>query len=228
MKKLFTLSTVIFVVSMAFYLSGCVNYEQKTKLENDGSGTMKIHYWTKSSNISSGEVQGFGFTEEKVKANYGSGNTEVSNIKIEEKVVEGDTTKNKHVTFDLKFKDLNKLNEVKGFKKTKSSWKEGKEGMDFEFILLSDTSSAKSMGSGDYKLNYEFEFPSDVISTNGNKAGANKVEWFKTVADLKEDIKMTATVKSDKKKCGLFGLELPIIILTGLSFFYVTRKKFKK
>jgi len=228
MKKLFTLSTILFVISMAIYLTGCVNYEQKTKLESDGSGTMKIHYWTKASNISSGEVQGFGFTEEKVKANYGSGNTEISNIKIEEKVVEGDTAKNKHVTFDLKFKDLNKLSEVKGFKKTKSSWKEGKEGMDFEFVLLSDTSSAKTMGASDYKLNYEFEFPTEVITTNGNKSGTSKVEWFKNVGDLKEDIKMTATVKSDKKKCGLFGFELPIIIVVGLSFFYATRKKFKK
>ena len=160
MKKVLRFTPLfMLVVLLGVYLSGCVNFEQKTTLAKDGSGSMKIHYWTKHvKNITSDELQGFPFSESKVKDTYGTGGNEISNIKIEEKD-EADTTK--HVTFDLKFKDINKISEAKGFSKIKASWTEGKEGMEFKYVLAKDTSSSGSMGASDYKLTYEFEFPGD-------------------------------------------------------------------
>lgn len=216
MKTKLTLSLLLLISSLMI-LSGCVNLEQKTSLKSDGSGTMKIHYWSKSSNITGDELAGFGFTEDKIKQNYSSSNTETENISIEKK----DSDSTTHVNLDLKFKDINKLTDAKAFAKIKASWKEGKDGMEFKYILNADTSNAKQFGMESYKLNYEFEFPSEVISTNGKMDG-NKVSWNKTVADLKEDVEMTATLKT-KKKCGLFGLELPIIIIAGL----LLRMKFR-
>jgi hypothetical protein len=207
----------------AFVLAGCVNVEQKTTLKQDGSGTMKVHYWTKMSNVkSSSDLGGFSFEEAKAKQNYSSSNTDVTGVKVEEKL--DDSTK--HVTVDLKFKNINDITSAKGFEKVKASWKEGKEGMDFSYTLLKDTSNAGNMGSSDIKLNYEFDMPAEVLKTNGRKDG-QKIIYEKTLADLKNDIEMTATVKNEGKKCGLFGMEFPLMVLAGLALsgFAIRRRK---
>jgi hypothetical protein len=210
------------VLVFAVYLSGCVNVDQKTKVSKDGSGEITLHYWTKMSNVkSSDELGGFAFTKDKASSNYSSNNTEVKDVKVEENLE--DSTK--HVTVEMTFKDLNNLSAAKGFEKIKASWKEGDDGMDFTYTLLQDTSSAKNMGASDTKLDYEFEFEDEVVTTNGRKDG-NKVVWDKTLADLKEDIEMTATVKSAKKGCGLFGIELPLVVFAGI-IFLVNRKRKK-
>jgi hypothetical protein len=217
LKSLLSVS-VLFMI--AVFISGCVNIDQKTKLNADGSGTMSVKYWTKSSNVSGDELSGFGFTEAKVKSNYTSSNSEPSDIKIEKNAT---TDSMSVVTLNVKFKDINKLSDASAFKKIKASFADGKEGKDFKYVLLQDTSSAKNMGMSDYKLTYEFDFPGEVLATNGTKDG-QKVKWEKTVADLKEDITMSATVKASKK-CGLFGMELPIIFLLGMGFIYLRRRK---
>jgi hypothetical protein len=217
-KSLFSIFTLFL---LAVLITGCVNVDQKTVLNADGSGTMKIKYWTKSSNVSGDELSGFGFTEEKVKANYTSSNSEPSDIVIKKNATTDSLTE---VTLSLKFKDLNKLSDAKAFSKIKATYVDGKEGKDFKYVLLQDTSTAKNMGMSDYKLNYAFEFPGEVISTNGTKDGKT-VKWDKTVADLKTDIEMTATVKGGGKTCGIFGFELPIVFLLGMSYIAYRRKK---
>ena len=126
------------------------------------------------------------------------------------------------------FKDFNKLSDAKGFAKTKSSWAKGKDGMDFKYTLLKDTAGANGFGMNEFKLVYEFTLPGEITATNGVKIGTT-VKWEKTVADLSSDVDMTATVKSEggSKKCGLFGLELPVIVLFGLMFGYTMRNKSK-
>jgi len=205
-------SFALIVLAFGLYLSGCVNVNQKTTINSDGSGTMKLEYWTKMSNVSSStELGDFSFDESKAKTNYTSANSEVKSVKVEDKL--DDSTK--HVTVDLSFKNLNDLPTAKGFEKVKTSWKDGKDGMDFSYTLAKDTSSAGQMGASDTKLDYEFTFPAEVLSTNGNKTDKT-VKWAKTLADLKEDIQMTATVKKEGKKCGLFGFEMPVIFLLGM------------
>lgn len=212
-----------FILFLGIYLSGCVNVDQETKLNADGSGTINLEYWTKMSNVSSSdEIGGFAFSEDKAKSNYTSSNSEVTSVNVKDNL--DDSTK--HVTLEIKFKDINALSSAKGFEKVTTSWKEGDEGMDFNYTLKQDTSNAKNMGASDTKLTYKFDFPGEVISTNGRKDGQS-VEWDKTLADLKEDVEMTATVKKEGGKCGLFGLELPIIVLAGSIFLYGFKRRKK-
>lgn len=219
------LSMFALVFCFALYLAGCVNVDQKTKLNSDGSGTIKLEYWAKMNNLkSSTDLGTFSFKEDKAKQNYTSSNSEVKSIKIEDKL--DDSTK--HVYMDIEFKDFNKLTSAKGFEKTKASWKDGKDGKDFSFTLNQDTSNAKTMGSDDYKLTYSFEFPSEVLSTNGRKDGKTVI-WEKTLADLKTDVDMTASVKAEGKKCGLFGMELPLTFLIGMiGITFINRRRNRK
>ena len=221
MRKL--LLPILFTFITALLITGCVNYDQKTELKSDGSGTMKIHYWASSSNISDNELGGFGFNDEKARKNFTSTNTTVDNVKIEEKA-DTDTTKSTHVYLDLKFKDINKLSEAKGFEKIKATYEKSEKGMEFKYTLLKDTANS-GFGMEKYTLTYEFNFPDEVLATNGNLDG-KKVSWSKNLTDLKEDVLMSATIKGSGKKCGLFGIELPIVVLVGsVLVFGLKRKK---
>lgn len=226
-KKLF-LSVIILAVSI--FLFGCVNVNQKTTINKDGSGTINLEYWTKMSNLtSSKELGGFSFKDEAdIKKNYSSTSIEVISAKMADELSDSTT----HVTVEMKFKDFNSLSSAKGYEKVKSSWKDGKDGLEFKYVIPQDTSNAKSMGASDYKLTYSFTFPDDVTSTNGRKDGKTVI-WDKSVADLKTDLEFTATVKGETKdseksgkKCGLFGLELPIVFLAGM--LWLSRRNKKK
>lgn len=209
------------VFMFALYLSGCVNYDQKTTLKDDGSGSMKIHYWSSMKNFSMGTTLGkFEFDEGKAKDKYKSGNTDVTSIKVEEKL--DDSTK--HVYLDVTFKDINKLADAKGFESVKVTWKEANDGMELKYTLLADTSAAKQMSSSDYKVTYEFEMPSEIISTNGTKDG-QKVKYSYTVADLGKDIDMTTVVKkSGGKLCGIIGMAMGTMLI-GFAYYAQRRKK---
>ena len=217
-KYIYTLLYSALVI--IFLFSGCIELEQQTKLNADGSGTMNIHYWTKTSNIIGEEIAGFGFTDDKVNVNYTSPNTEVSEVKIE-KNLEDSTT---HVSLKLTFKDINRITDAKAFSKVKATWEKHADGMLFQYILIKDTANANKPGMNDYKLSYEFEFPNEIVRANGN-VGDTKVYWEKTIADLKEDVEMTAIVKEGTKSCGLFGFELPVIILVGFLLYTFKYKK---
>lgn len=228
MKINFKLFSILasFLILTALYISGCVNYEQSTKLNADGSGTMTVHYWTKMSNFSMGTTIGkFDFEESKAKSNYTSGNTEVKSIKVEDRPNEDST---KHVTMEISFKDINKLSDATGFQGTKISWKESTDGMELKYTLLEDTSASKTMGASDYKVTYTFDMPSEIVSTNATKKEGQKLTWNYTVADLGKDIEMTANVKKAKgKTCGIFGMVMAFGLI-GLAYYSKRKKKSDK
>jgi len=223
MKNRFSILTVFtaFVFAISIYLSGCVNYDQKTTLKEDGSGSMKIHYWTGMSNFSMGTTLGkFEFDEAKAKDKYKSGNTEVTSVKVEENLE--DSTKHVHV--ELTFKDINKLSEAKGFDGVKASWKEVADGMELKYTLLKDSSAAKQMSASDYKVTYEFTMPSEIVSTNGTKEGET-VKYSYTLADLGKDNDMTTVVKQPKgKMCGIIGMTFGTMLI-GFAYFSQRRRK---
>jgi len=218
--KLFSvLGAILFLTSV--YFIGCVNYDQNTTLNSDGSGSMKIHYWTKMSNVTGTTLGKFDFDEAKAKQNYTSPTTDVKSVKMEDKL--DDSTK--HVYVDLTFKDINKLSEIKGFSDIRASWKEGKDGMELKYTLLKDTSAANQMGASDYKVTYTFEMPDEIISTNAEKKEGKTCTWEYKVSDLGKDIDMNAVVKKAKgKTCGIFGF-ISVFGLIGLAYYTQRNKK---
>jgi hypothetical protein len=225
MNKYYKLLSVLsfFAFFAMLYFSGCVNYDQKTTLNADGSGSMKIHYWSKMSNFSMGTALGkFEFDEAKAKENYTSSNTEIKNIKVEDKL--DDSTK--HVNIELTFKDINKLSDAKGFSGVKPSWKESTDGMELKYILLKDTSAAKNMGASEYTVTYTFDMPAEIVSTNASTKDGKTLKWEYKVSDLGKDIELTANVKKEGGKvCGLFGA-ISAVALIGLAY-YTSRNKRK-
>lgn len=222
MKLNFKLFPALAVVLTAVYLTGCVNYDQKTTLSSDGSGSMKIHYWTKMSNFSMGTTLGrFEFDEAKAKDQYTHSNLEVKSLKVEDELADSV----KHVRIELSFKDINKLSEAKGFNNVKTSWKESTDGMELKYTLMKDTAAAKNMGASENTVTYTFEMPDEIISTNASKKDGKNLTWDFKVSDLSKDIEMTANAKgSSKKFCGLFGF-IAGAMLIGLAYYTQSNRR---
>lgn len=199
---------------MIICISGCVNYDQKTIIKEDGSGSMKIHYWSEMKNFSMGTTLGkFEFDESKAKDKYSSSNTTVNSVKVEDKL--DDSTK--HVWIELDFKDISKLSDAKGFEGVKVTWSEVSDGMQLKYFVAKDTSAAGQMNAGQYSLTYEFTMPSEIVSTNGTKDDKT-VKYSYKLSDLNKDIEMTITVKkSGGKICGLIGIIISMIVI-GLAY----------
>ena len=107
-------------------------------------------------------------------------------------------------------------------------WTKGDDGIDFSYIIPRDTTIKKEYIKSEDRLNYTFMFPNEVLKSNG-KIEDKSVKWSKTVNDLADgNLEMTATIKTKSKICSIFGIELPIILLTGMIFINRKRIKFKK
>ena len=223
MNKSFKLISILsaFLFIAMLYLAGCVNYDQKTTLNADGSGTMKIHYWTSMKNFTMGTKLGnFDFDEKEAMKNYKGAGTADVKVKIEEKL--DDSTK--HAYVELSFKDINKIGDAPAFADVRPSWKEGKDVMELKYLLLKDT-SAKDQSS-DYTVTYTFTMPDEIISTNATKKDGKTLTWEYKLPDMAKDVEMTANVKGSAKKktCGIFGMFLAVGIV-GLSYYSQKKKR---
>jgi hypothetical protein len=190
-----TLLLLILILTISFYLTGCVNVNQKTTIYKDGSGIIKLEYWTLISNVkTTEEIAKFTFkSEDDIKAAYSSQYVEVTSVKMEDNLE--DSTR--HVFVEMSFKDFNLLNTAKGFSSIQSAWKTVSDVIEFKYVIPQDTANANIMDAYNYKLFYEFEFPDDVISTNGRKCCKN-IYWDKSLADLKKDLEFIAMIKDTK------------------------------
>ncbi|MGQ9706779.1 MAG: LppM family (lipo)protein [bacterium] len=212
MRKLILLA--MSSLSVLLLLVSCINYEQETTFNADGSGYAKIHYWM-STGADTGEIKAPVDQKEIEKYNEKKG-IKVSDIKIEEK--EGYT----HVYYTLNFDNFASFLEtdVGGFDKAASYFKE--EGGKLQFlgtIRGSGTSgqpmddTTKSMLSG-YKFTYLFHFPGKIAETNGklDEKDPKTVKWEYSLAEISSapKLEMKAVVE---KPAFAFNLTLIIIIV---------------
>lgn len=189
MRKFYFVPAVLLVITC---FTGCVNIVQKAVLNYDGSGSMDIHYWTKSSNIIGDEIGVYGFSELKIKKNYTSPNSEVNEIRILKDETPDSLTE---VFCRVSFNDINKISSAWSFSGVRAGWKETDKGMNFVYRILKDTVSAKSFDSDEYTISVSFDFPGDVIESDGIFS-TRTVKWWKTQADLINDIILTAIIRT--------------------------------
>lgn len=227
MSKLKLPINILFIITLA-YFTGCINVNQKTKINKDMSGEMVLHYWSPTNYVDIGDINmgddiaGYSFMDSEIKKKYSSGNMEITNMR--RVLSNADTTT--HIEINIVFKDINKLPESNGFANIEVSYLKGKDGMDFRYFIPKDTSIRKNYVNDINTLEYIFEFPDEVTSTNGtiesttNEKGEkinNQVRWkFQLLDHATEDFELTATVKDSFSICGMFGIELPVVFLFGM------------
>lgn len=196
-----------FVICTIF--SSCIELKQVTHIKDDGSGFMSIHYWTHLSNLSMGdEIGDFAFSEIKARNFLTSATTDVREITIESNTPDSTI----HVKAVLNFTEFSKLNNARTFSKFVTSWEKAGGEYRFRYLLSKDSVKSGSFLRGKNRLYYEFNFPGEIVSSNGKSFG-NKAEWEFEVSKLAEGINMQAQVKAGNAISQIFRIETLVIVI---------------
>lgn len=189
---------LIFATSLAAVIvlaAGCINYDQKMTLNDDGSGTVIVRY-------ASDDPEGTGgapvlpFTEGEIVAGYKGSNLVVRDVVPD---AEGDEYQ-AGVTYQIDFDDVADLNNYGAFAfedKLTQTFYLNDLGDTLSFMqttsLTMDVEDTSMLDS--YKFTYKLVCPADVTETNGTLSGDGRtVAWLYTLPELINDtVEMTAT-----------------------------------
>jgi uncharacterized lipoprotein YehR (DUF1307 family) len=180
---------VVFTATLV--LSGCIDYEQKTRLDADGSGEMTIHYWAKESLVDWLGKNRFPFNEKDVRTKYGAiPGVTVGTVDVRS----NDDDSTRHVTFDLRFTDIRALSKQPGFERATFEWKEEGETMVFTHTVLEDEGST-SEGLEQFGVTYAYTFPGEIVDHNATDVDGATATWKLRLSDLGSTRTLTATVR---------------------------------
>lgn len=254
-NKLIVLSIITIGICL---FTGFFSLFQAGSINNDGSGSMNVIYsGTIKEVVDNGYSLGyFPFGEKNIRDCFSSDNVTISKLQIAKP---GDTAY--MVILDLEFKNITDLNKLKGFADMNAKLVKVDNGTEFVWTINSnDRTKLLTV------FNFNMDFKSEVISTNGIVKD-DIVKWGKT--DFSKLIEFSALFKSDlkssdnkvsenknlekkeevnkdggkkgeenmdsantsekkEKVCGLWGVELPLILLAGLVFYYNRKNIFRK
>jgi hypothetical protein len=244
MKRLFAISI------LSILLISCIQYQEKMKLNSDGSGEITFSVGISESFFNLGDQSGEikNFDENKIKKNF-AGKKGIKLLNSRTYTQDG----NRWVEIKLGFESLqllmesNKDSSQQAMIGELSLVEDSKGNMVFTRKLTKSDSSANKdsttdgigtgmmeMMFGQYKWKYELAVPGKIISTNAEQNnidhGNNTVKWTLSMASLSQTQIMTVTFE----KVGRTNLTLiilggiAIIVLTATFYFSVIKKKNKE
>ncbi len=215
-----------------------LDYFQKTTINPNKSGTIEIRYSAKTSDLGGADVyKTLPFTEAKIRAAFSSENNIIQNVNINNKDKEQTS-----VLVKIKFTYFGKINSAPAFSNIKLTYFESGDSTSMIYQLPPDNNVPNDLNAV-----YTFELPAkEITRTSGSiknnsvvyglkpekvKSGislfANFKQSDKTIASENSGSNNSGSEKTEKKEegsCGLFGMELPIILGLGYAF----SRKFKK
>lgn len=220
---------------------------QTMNLKDDGSGSIKLNYNNSNSVLRQNNfiLANFPFSEKLAQDFFKSPNSTVKTAKLDFRI--SDSTY--FMTIEVDFKDINKLNQAKGFSNVRVLWTGSDSGAVFTYSLLPGLSVPKFFETQSYIVNFE----STVKSSNG-VVKDKEVTWGSRSiknTDFSKDVNLIATTtakipvvtsasepnksgnspsntsaeEKKEKSCGLFGFELPLILLAGYVFSLTSKRR---
>lgn len=220
--KLFIILTLFTYCS-----ANSMNLNQLITLNKDGSGTLVLMYWEKTSIVKEKNnlIGSYPFSQDLANDYYASSNTVLKGFKMDKYAQDNSFTE---VNVIIGFKDINKLSLMKPMSESKVSITPTDSGDVFKSIITPTFIKSNFIDN----LYTILTFSGTKKSTNGAIKNDN-IEWFRSkeylntnkeigfYAVIEMDKKVTTTKDSPENKeksCGLFGLELPVIISLGFAF----------
>lgn len=177
------------LILLPLLIVGCINYEQNTELNEDGSGSMEIHYWIAESVLSWFNSGALTFHEDSVRAQYASDGISIDDVRIETR--DSDSTRHVHVA--LHFDDINKLSAATGFKDLDVRWM--REGDVCRFVqTLPATSTAEDGMLEEFTFTYRFDFPGEIRESNADSTSGSDAVWIFKLSEMDSARKMEAVI----------------------------------
>ena len=218
----FLVLSLIFCIGNGKSFGADIKINASINLKKDGSGTMELSYNAKDSEVKNYMLGNFPFGPKTMESFYGSSSSTVSNANFYKSTADNSIYV---ASMKIEFKDINKLKEARGFYYMDASWIGSDKGDNFKWIFKPDTKNLVQI----QELTFKVTFEDAVLNSNGQKLEGTTVTWYKDSKAIEagKEISLNATIKSagttttsgtktEEKSCGLFGLELPFMLLAGL------------
>lgn len=202
------------------FLSGCLSYEQDTRLSEDGSGSMDIHYWVSENVISWFSGDGMlAFNRDSVYAQYEAEGITVHSVRVENR----DSDSTRHVHVSLEFNDITALPACAGFREMKFSWL--REGDVYRFMQELPVSSGSDQAMLErFTFSYRYDFPGDVRSANADSVDGSHAAWIFRLSDLDQGRKLEAVIVAGSGKNVWWILGVLALVLIASIIFYRKRR----
>ena len=202
-------------------LAGCISYEQDTQLNEDGSGSMQIHYWIAEDMLSWFKEGNLSFNEDSVRAQYSAETITVESVRSETRAA--DSTR--HVFVTLSFDDIRRLPECSGFKDLDVKWM--REGDVYRFVQTLPTASSSTDGMLDsFTFTYRFDFPGELRECNADSIDGSHAVWSFKLSELSKQQRLEAVVvaSSGSSIWWIFGV-LGVVAVLAVVIMVVRRRK---
>ncbi|MCB2205519.1 hypothetical protein KQI65_12300 [bacterium] len=205
-------------------IPGCLNYEQHGTIEEDGSGTVDIHYWIKENLFMVMDKGKLAFNEDSVRLQYQAEGVEV----LEASTTSDSDDSTRHVHTKLKFDALQDLSNCEGFKGTTFIWQSEGDFFRFEQQMDATMSSSEDL-LRDFTFTYAWTFPGDIRSTNADSTDERTAVWIIPLSDFDKDNVLEAKIEASTGRHvdWVLGILLIAVILV-FTFRFLRRRADKK
>ncbi|NOY05381.1 MAG: hypothetical protein GXO82_01910 [Chlorobi bacterium] len=223
-EQLSNVAAIMLSVVISLGLAGCLNYEQSAKINADGSGTLRIHYWTLEPYVTWLSQNKVPFSEDAIRQRYASDYTTIKAVRVETR--ESDSTR--HVWIELDFSDFTKLNQAEAFAGNVFEWKHEDGKIKFRHLTAPDT-TVKGPGLEGYTVAYEYKMPGSILSSNAMESEDKTLTWVYRLPQLSRSMEMKATIMDPLAGKGLTNEQIMLLFLgfvvLGVVLLFVVRKR---
>ena len=204
-------------------LTGCLNYIQDTQLYSDGSGSMRIIFWTKLPDTQSAKIlDKIGiFNPDSIRSEFSSEYTKIKNISVYTDTTDSTT----HAIVNLTFTHIDSLNKTKAFAASNFSLKDGAEGQKIFSQFIPPIVTGFGINGNAYHVTYKYTFGGDIVTDNSVSKMGRTLIWDYSLAQIGSGKTISVTFRPFKLKetppwiYALSGLVLLIVII------FLLRKK---
>lgn len=214
---------ILSVFLVIFFITSCINYEQKAYIYPDGTGKMEIHYWMKALDSASlasiSNLSIFKSDSVQNEFNYSF----LKNFEVTSYIDSSDSTINTKIKFD--FISLDSLNIIRSFSQYQFSLTDGAASQKIFSQFIPPITSGFGLDAENYRIKYIYEFHGDVISHNATNENKRKLIWDYNYAEIGKGKTISVTFKPFKiKETPTFIYVLAVLVFT-IVVFYLFRKK---
>ena len=213
-----------------------VKFFQTSKMNSNGTISITFTYGTNTASISKSNniVGSLPFTAEGVKEYFAFPTGEIKKTIVYK---DPNDANNTNVTVDIIAKDFSKITSAKALAGIKIAFSKSDSGNIFSWLVPETFMKSNSIDTYQFILTVDGQFKSSNTAIKNNQCEwyifKDKIfpggAYFLATYNLNQNTGVstdTSKNTSDKgKSCGLFGLELPILLVAGAFLSRMNRKK---
>jgi hypothetical protein len=219
LKKQSIFFTLLFLMSFAIILTGCLDYTQESQINRDGSGTMKLSY-----SLPPGSEQGRTLAQEFDTATIRTRlkDTAYTIVSLTRTM---DSTDAFSVVIEISFNDIRLLNSAQLFNRFDLSFEDGAPGQK-KFSQYIRPQSDKVNPRMQFLSKFIFEFDGQMITHNAHKVEGDKYIWEFKVQDIGDGKYIEATFAPQDTNYTPFIIAgvVAIFLIFAIGFFIVQKK----